>query len=293
MKDDSNLSECVASILQGYMVKKQESGGSILLKANLQRGRKLLIHGLLGALAGYFILHPASMLIHLWSEQQAAVSWDYVMLFFSSQHLGMAVFFTLLGMAFGLSFGLYNLKIVTLYEKLKLLSVTDELTSLHNRRYFFQKLREEIERAWRYSRKISLLLIDIDNFKQYNDIYGHQQGDDVLRTFSNRLKKIVRENDTVARLGGEEFVIIMPEANSDMAFNLAERLRLDVTKYPLRDANGKFTISIGVAGFPSDAQDTNKLLRKADSALYQAKREGKNKVCLYNNISLDEQTAKS
>jgi diguanylate cyclase (GGDEF)-like protein len=196
-------------------------------------------------------------------------------------------------MAFGLSYGLYTQRTITLYEKVKLLSVTDELTSLHNRRYFLQKLREEIERAWRYSRQISLLLIDIDNFKQYNDTYGHQQGDDVLRRFSNRLKKIVRENDTVARLGGEEFVIIMPEANNDMAFNLAERLRLDVANYPPRDANGKFTISIGVAGFPSDAQDTNKLLRKADSALYEAKRKGKNKVCIYNNISVDGKTAKS
>lgn len=275
------------------MVKKQETRRSILHKANLQRGRKLLIHGFLGALAGYFILHPASMLIHIWSEQQTAMSWDYLITSFSPQHLGMAVFFTLLGMAFGLSYGLYTQRIVTLYEKVKQLSLTDELTSLHNRRYFLQKLREEIERAWRYSRKISLLLIDIDNFKQYNDVYGHQQGDDVLRMFSNRLRKIVRENDTVARLGGEEFVIIMPEANSDMAFNLAERLRLDVTNYPLRGANGKFTVSIGVAGFPSDARDTTKLLRRADSALYEAKRRGKNKVCLYNNISLDGQTANS
>ncbi len=254
-------------------------------------GRRLSIHGLLGALAGYFILHPASMLIHALFEQDNAVVWDSLILSFSPQHLAMAIFFTLLGLMFGLSYGYYTQRIVSLYEHVKLLSVTDELTSLYNRRYFFHKLREEIERAWRYSRQLSVLLIDIDNFKMYNDIYGHEQGDDILRSFSNRLRKIVRENDIVARLGGEEFVIIMPEANQKMASDLAERLRLDAIKYPFKNTNRKFTVSIGVAGFPSDAQDMNGLLRKADRALYAAKRKGKNKVCLYNGISRQKQTA--
>lgn len=272
-------------------MKNQVKKPKIVQTARANAGRKLLGHGLLGALAGYFILHPASMHIHSLFEHNNAVVWDSLILSFSPQHLAMAIYFTLLGLMFGLTYGYYTQRIVSLYEHVKLLSVTDELTSLYNRRYFFQKFREEIERAWRYSRQLSVLLIDIDNFKKYNDIYGHEQGDDILRSFSNRLRKIVRENDIVARLGGEEFVIIMPEANHKMASDLAERLRLDVTKYPFKNTNRKFTISIGVAGFPSDAQDMTRLLRKADHALYEAKRKGKNRVCLYNEISREKQTA--
>ncbi len=243
---------------------------------------KVVIHGLWGAITGYFVLHPASMLIHSVFEQGNAIGWDSLILSFSPQHLAMAIFFTILGTLFGIVYGFYAQKIVRLYEEVKVLSLTDDLTSLYNRRFFHNRLKEEIERARRYTRHLCLLMIDIDNFKHYNDSYGHQQGDELLRVFARRLKSSIRENDFVARLGGEEFAIIMPEAAYDKARRLAERFRRSITQYPLSNTNGKVTISIGIAGLPFDAQDVDGLIYKADRALYQAKREGKNRVCTFN-----------
>jgi len=262
------------------------------LKTRSSLANKVVIHGFWGAIVGYFLLHPASMLIHSIFEQGNAIGWDHLIVSFSPQHLAMAIFFTLLGTLFGIVYGFYAQRIVRLYEEVKVLSLTDDLTSLYNRRFFHNRLREEIERARRYTRHLCLLMIDIDNFKHYNDSYGHQQGDELLRVFARRLKSSIRENDFVARLGGEEFAIIMPEASYDKARKLAERFQRSITTYPLSSTNGKVTISIGIAGLPVDAHDLDGLIYKADRALYQAKREGKNRVCMFNKISKDKQTAK-
>lgn len=244
---------------------------------------KVVIHGLWGAIAGYFVLHPASMLIHSVFEQRNAIGWDSLIVSFSPQHLAMAIFFTVVGTLFGIVYGLYAQEIVRLYEEVKALSLTDDLTSLNNRRFFYKRFKEETERARRYTKHLCLLMIDIDNFKHYNDSYGHQQGDELLRGFALRLKNSVRENDFVARLGGEEFAIIMPEASYDKALKLAERFQRSITRHPLSSTNGKVTISIGIAGLPVDAQDVDGLMYKADRALYQAKREGKNRVRTFNS----------
>ncbi len=264
-------------------------------KRRVSLANKVVIHGLWGAVAGYFLLHPASMLIHSVFEQGNAIGWDSLMLSFSLQHLAMAIYFTIVGTLFGVVYGFYAQTLARLYEEVKVLSLTDDLTSLYNRRFFYNRLKEETERARRYTRALCLLMIDIDNFKHYNDSYGHQQGDKLLRLFARRLRNSIRENDFVARLGGEEFAVIMPEAAYDKARKLAERFRQSITTYPLSTTNGKVTISIGIAGLPFDAQDADGLIYKADRALYQAKRAGKNRVCIYDiydKISVDSKVLK-
>jgi diguanylate cyclase (GGDEF)-like protein len=255
------------------------------MKAKISMGIRIAIHGFIGALIGYFLLHPVSMFIYYNFEQTPPLNWNIIRISFSPHHFTMAVFFALLGTVFGVMQGIYIQRIGRLYNKVKALSVTDDLTSLHNRRYFFNKLEEEIARARRYSRKAFLFMLDIDNFKQYNDSLGHQEGDAILRIFADRLRKSVRVPDFVARYGGKEFAIIMPEANDDMAFRMAERLCEEIASYPFADnenlSSGNLTISIGIAGFPDDGGDAVELIRKADSALYSAKREGKNRVCRF------------
>jgi len=248
----------------------------------------IAIHGFIGALIGYLLLHPVSMLIYYNFEQShsidlSTVDWSIIGLSFTYHHLVMAVFFTLLGMVFGVMQGIYIQRIGRLFDKVKILSITDDLTSLPNRRHFFDKLDEEIARARRYSRKLFLFMIDIDNFKHYNDSLGHQEGDAILRMFADRLRKSVRIPDFVARYGGEEFSIIMPEADEEMAFRMAKRLCKEIAAYPFTEnknvSSENLTISIGIAGFPDDAANAVELIRKADSVLYRAKKEGKNRVC--------------
>ncbi len=165
-----------------------------------------------------------------------------------------------------------------IYELTQRKSVTDQLTELYNHAYFWERLNEEIERAKRHSHHLSLIMIDIDDFKKYNDLFGHLKGDDSLRTLSQILKTQIRKSDIAARYGGEEFAIILPETSMKKAFVLAERVRKAV-----EENKDKFlsplTISLGVATFPTSAQDAKSLLQQSDFALYDAKKSGKNKVC--------------
>lgn len=170
-----------------------------------------------------------------------------------------------------------------LLEKVEHLAITDELTQLYNYRYFFNILSNEVYRAARYGNPLSLIIMDIDNFKKFNDAYGHPQGNFILSLVSEIFKKNVRNTDTVARYGGEEFVIVSPENDKQSAYVLAERIRMDVEKFCRPEVNKDVpvpvTISIGIASLPDDTSDAEGLIQKADEALYQAKREGKNKVC--------------
>jgi diguanylate cyclase (GGDEF)-like protein len=251
--------------------------------------KKILLHAFLGGLVGYFILHPVTMLIYHQLGLKTITFISILSLTFSRAHLHMAFFFTLLGGALGLIQGIYIYRITSLYDRVKALSITDDLTSLFNRRYFFDKLEEEAERARRYSRQLYLLLIDIDDFKRINDTFGHQQGDQVLKTFAQRLKNSVRMPDLVARYGGEEFVILMPETNEAAAKRLAHRLCAEIASYQFVDgAHGDgnhLTISVGLAGFPTNADTPSALLKKADAAMYQAKANGKNQIFYVNTNS--------
>jgi len=164
----------------------------------------------------------------------------------------------------------------------RMLSVTDALTDLYNSRHFYDQLRLEIERADRYGHPLSLLLLDIDNFKRFNDTYGHLEGDEVLIRLGEVIRRCLRKTDSAYRFGGEEFTVILPETTGDAATVLAERIRVDQENedfYPLESPEAVHeTVSIGVAQYISQ-EGLRSFLRRADFTMYKAKRRGKNQVC--------------
>jgi len=171
----------------------------------------------------------------------------------------------------------------SLHQHTRLLASTDGLTGLLNYRSFQERLQHEFERSRRYGSNLSLILIDVDNFKQVNDNYGHQQGDIVLRGIAMILKRWSREVDILARYGGEEFVIILPETSLENAYQVAERIRREVENhvFKLPTAEVKVTVSLGVASYPHHGVTSKDMLIEcADDAMYKAKRMGRNKVCM-------------
>jgi diguanylate cyclase (GGDEF)-like protein len=159
---------------------------------------------------------------------------------------------------------------------LERLSSTDPLTELPNRRVFNLRLEEELARSHRYRLPLSLLMLDVDNFKSYNDDFGHPAGDEVLKTIAYLLTQSVREVDCVARLGGEEFGVVMPETGKARALALAERIRnaIECARWPKR----RVTVSVGVAALSRAWAGGEAMICAADAALYEAKRTGRNKV---------------
>ena len=169
-----------------------------------------------------------------------------------------------------------------LHEELERLSVTDRLTELYNHGYFMQHLEEEIGRAQRFGHVLSLIMLDIDDFKSFNDTYGHPHGDRVLQAVSLTITGMLREIDIAARYGGEEFVIVLPETDLEGALSVAERIRAGVERlsfegFGIVDDVHK-TISVGVATYPKHARTGAALIVAADQAMYDAKRGGKNAV---------------
>lgn len=170
-----------------------------------------------------------------------------------------------------------------LYKLTKRLAVTDDLTGLYNYRYLRQRIELEIERAQRYLRPVSLLFLDVDNFKLHNDTYGHAAGDRVLAEMAGVFRQKCRDLDVVARYGGEEFGIILPETDASGAFVVAEKLRESVAAHAFEGSAGvrdeHLSVSIGVATYPVHAGSAEELLKQADDALYRAKNSGRDKVC--------------
>jgi diguanylate cyclase (GGDEF)-like protein len=165
-------------------------------------------------------------------------------------------------------------------EKLQKLAITDGLTKLYNSRSFYTQLELEVDRFNRYKHPLALLLLDIDNFKEYNDTYGHLEGDKVLVRFSQIIKSCLRANDSAYRYGGEEFTVILPETNGDEAKTVAQRIRasLEAEKYkPVPGKVARITISIGVTQcYPKEELST--FIRRADKAMYLSKENGRNRV---------------
>jgi diguanylate cyclase (GGDEF)-like protein len=188
------------------------------------------------------------------------------------------------------------------YAHTKRLADTDGLTGLYNRRSFQERLEQEIDRAIRYNRPLSLIMIDIDHFKMYNDTHGHLHGDSILVEVAHFLRTLSRTSDIVVRYGGEEFSLLLPETDLASAEALGQRLREQVERHTFRGTKplpGKgLTISVGIASYmPPDTKEA--LLEAADMALYRAKREGRNRVVvwrrdpgLYDTIH-DEKTGRS
>jgi diguanylate cyclase (GGDEF)-like protein len=170
------------------------------------------------------------------------------------------------------------------YVHTKRLANTDGLTDLYNYRSFQERLGQEVDRANRYHRPLSLIMIDIDHFKIYNDTYGHLQGDNILVEVARSVRQLSRTSDIVARYGGEEFALILPETDCASAEALGHRLReyIENRGFPGEEQlpGSKLTISVGIAcHIPSDTKET--LIEAADTALYRAKREGRNRVAVW------------
>jgi diguanylate cyclase (GGDEF)-like protein len=152
------------------------------------------------------------------------------------------------------------------------------LTGLYNHRYFYHLLETELKRARRYGRSLSLIMLDIDHFKQFNDRFGHLSGDEALRCLAQILRKNSRGVDMVARYGGEEFAIILPETDLPQGSIQAERLRAAAAEQEWPES--QLTISLGAAALTADMARAEDLVRDADRALYEAKNAGRNQVCL-------------
>lgn len=172
-------------------------------------------------------------------------------------------------------------RIVSLQKRLQELSMTDGLTALRNRRAFDEQLPSTFEHARRYERPLSLAVIDVDRFKAINDRFGHDTGDAILRAVAQIIANGTRQSDYVARVGGEEFAVLLPETALFDGLQFAEKLRTSVAASTIRvgDTEHKVTISIGIANVPhSQVKDGEELYRAADQALYRAKANGRNRV---------------
>lgn len=167
-------------------------------------------------------------------------------------------------------------------RELELLSKTDPLTGLYTRRHIIEKMEEEYRRYIRYGKVFTLMIVDIDNFKKFNDVYGHSCGDHVLVEVSEQMKQMLRQQDCLARWGGEEFLVLLPETNAENAAILAERLRATIaqTEYQFQNTLLKITLSFGLSEI-GDIATIDALIMRADNALYESKRKGRNRVEIY------------
>jgi diguanylate cyclase (GGDEF)-like protein len=190
-----------------------------------------------------------------------------------------------------ISLGLFGYMLGLYTDKIEVLALHDKLTGLYNRHYLIEHLEHLLAMRKRYKRKLSLMMIDLDNFKRVNDSYGHVTGDLALKAVSECVRQRCRESDVLARYGGEEFIIICPDSNIQESYRLAERIRESVEQLTSESLGfpGPQTVSIGACELSSDEElSIDQLFSRVDKALYRAKEEGRNKVF----ISTQEQVAK-
>jgi len=250
---------------------------------NVGYARRVIEHALAGAALGFLLLHPLSMVAHSLYHPVNNGFWDAIPKSFSFEHITMIVYFTVVGAVLGGIHGSYVHIISSLHEKIRIQAITDELTGLYNRRFFMSRLEQQLSRAREYNQPLSLLMIDIDFFKRFNDAYGHPAGDELLQHIGKLFQGVTRESDFAARYGGEEFVLMMPEVSGEEVLRIARQISVAISESPFQHQDPQhpkeITISAGVAEYPSDAQSMEELIRKADQALYTAKEEGRNRVC--------------
>lgn len=185
------------------------------------------------------------------------------------------------------------IEIGTLQSELRAQAIRDPLTNLFNRRYLDETLDRELARAAREHYPVCVIMMDLDHFKKINDTYGHEAGDQVLKTLADTLSARNRRGDFACRYGGEEFIVVMPNIAVDVAYQRAEELRLTLNALPIE--YGKFcpntTISIGIASYPSNGEERESLLRAADRAMYAAKRAGRNHILTYDALKANRHAA--
>ena len=182
-------------------------------------------------------------------------------------------------------------KINEAQQKLMALASVDDLTQLYNRRYFFERFNQEVERAMRYQRPLSCIILDIDFFKQVNDSYGHLAGDQVLIDIANILKNNCRQSDLAGRYGGEELIILLPETEASGAMIIAERIREMIEEHQTLDGKGvviAVTVSMGIASLTGpelrNLDKNERIVQYADDALLLAKKKGRNRIELYRPV---------
>jgi diguanylate cyclase (GGDEF)-like protein len=217
----------------------------------------------------------------------------YPMLAAGAALLGLAIWFSIYLSRLNLALRREVKERQRLQEDLERLVNTDALTGLPSRRFFMDQLSSELARRHRYNHPLSLLMLDLDNFKQINDQWGHAGGDEALRAFADAVQCCLRTQDIAGRIGGEEFAIFLPETGENVARPVAERIRARMAQAPILSADGKLnqvTVSIGVAQ-AEDGDDLTQLMRRADRALYAAKRGGRNRVVSYRDIAGDNRAA--
>ncbi|MPZ24847.1 MAG: diguanylate cyclase [Dehalococcoidia bacterium] len=181
-----------------------------------------------------------------------------------------------------------NQRLLESEARLQELAITDPLTGVFNRRQFYDNLQAEFRRARRYSRPLSLLLVDIDHFKQINDEYGHIKGDQVLAAVAVILSNEIRGIDVLARFGGEEFVVMLPETSAEAADVVGEKLRRTIESSELPDGiETGLNISVGVASLTETMESEEELVQAADAAMYEAKQKGRNRVSRQPTTRLD------
>ncbi len=171
-----------------------------------------------------------------------------------------------------------------LREELRAQSMCDPLTGWYNRRHMQETLERDLRRASRTKRPLSVLIFDIDNFKEFNDSYGHEAGDVTLQNLCQVVKMLIRSEDVACRYGGDEFVLILPDSSMELAAQRAEEMRVAVRHAELQYQGyllKPMTLSFGIATYPADARTVRELLRAADTALFRAKSEGRNRVRMH------------
>ena len=235
---------------------------------------------ILSALILFFIFGYISYIIMYWDRPSEEIHLIVPMVFFFG-----AIFVLLVG-----TLALQTAMDIKQISALKYETIIDPLMGIHNRRYLDLRLAEEIERTHRYNFQLSLLLLDIDHFKNINDTYGHYIGDLVLKSLGRLLLKNVRKTDIVARYGGEEIAVIAPHTSVPTAADLAERLRQIVETSVMVSADEQedrqavtISVSIGVAGLDQQIVDRQSLIERTDEALYRAKQKGRNRVVVFNS----------
>lgn len=178
-----------------------------------------------------------------------------------------------------------------LHEEIEKLAITDSLTGLYNHRFFYERLKEEIKRSRRYRLNFSVIMIDLDDFKSFNDRFGHLTGDYILRKVGEKINELIRDTDFPARYGGEEFSIILPQTNTEEATGVANRIRKAIENLILKEGNnylGKLTLSAGISTYPFHGTTETELIGAADRALYVAKNSGKNQVVVFDETKEKE-----
>ncbi|MCX5866093.1 MAG: diguanylate cyclase [Proteobacteria bacterium] len=247
----------------------------------------------LGAESGdVFFANLIKVLIHLdFGPEEARAHWDSILKNKSEMEKGIhrCIGFrvALLDYFININRKVKNPKIVeiALFEQTVRSALTDGLTGLYNKRHFNDTLEKEVERCRRHKSASSVIFFDLDNFKEYNDHYGHIAGDLALQQISGIFSSSCRMSDTIARYGGEEFAILLPETDKKSAGILAERIRQAIEKHSFEgleeSTEGRLTISGGVAYYPGDGANWEELIKNADEALYRAKNFTKNRICLF------------